>query len=330
MKRILQAFAIAVLCIAAPSCKAPSEQPTKTSVHTFNVAFNTWLGYSPLVIAKEKGFLKKRGLDVNITFLEGIGEKNAALLRGDIDGVGHTADSAVTSAAAGVDGQIVYVFDESYGADGILASTTVKKIEDLKGKKVALEPGFTGHFFLLSLLEDAGMKPSDVDVVAMETGNAGGAFLARKVDAAVTWEPWISKANQRSDGRVLITSRDKPGRIIDVLFMTRKAIAAHPDDIRKLTDAMDEAMAWYRTNVEEGDQIMAKFWKLPLPEAKSTIAGMRFFDLATNQRFFGTAEQPGQLVQTVSSANRVWVKSGVIKQPIADPSSLVYFDGVKR
>lgn len=330
MKSIAKAVATVLLCFAVVSCNEPSAPPASRGVHTFNVAFNTWLGYSALVIAKEKGFLKKRGLDVNISFLEGIGEKNAALLRGDIDGVGHTADSAVTSAAAGVDGQIVYIFDESYGADGILAGNAIKDVQGLKGKSVALEPGFTGHFFLLSLLEDAGMKPGEINVVAMETGNAGGAFLAKKVDAAVTWEPWISKANQRDDGHVLITSRDKPGRIIDVLFMTRKAIATNPEDIRKLIDAMDEAMAWYRTHTEEGDQIMAKFWKLPLAEVKATIAGMRFFDLATNQSFFGTAQQPGQLLQTVSSANRVWTQAGVIKKPIAKPASLIYFDGVKR
>src|SRR4051794_16692807 len=75
-------------------------QPTRP----FRVGFNTWIGYSPLVIAKERGFLAEQGIDVEITILEGIGEKNSALIRGDIDAVGHTADSAVTSASSGVDG----------------------------------------------------------------------------------------------------------------------------------------------------------------------------------------------------------------------------------
>lgn len=99
----------------------------------FRIAFNTWVGYSPLVIAREKGFLREAGIDAKISILEGIGEKNSALIRGDIDGVGHTADSAVTSVASGVDGQIVFVFDRSLGADGILAKKSIRSIADSQG-----------------------------------------------------------------------------------------------------------------------------------------------------------------------------------------------------
>ncbi|NML08344.1 ABC transporter substrate-binding protein [Sphingomonas sp. G-3-2-10] len=329
MNMLRRSFIALALCVVVAGCK-PSEPAATQSATPFKVAFNTWLGYSPLIIAKEKGFLKKRGLDVDVTFIEGIGEKNAALLRGDIDGVGHTADSAVTSAAAGVDGQIVYVFDESYGADGVLASQDIKSISDLRGKRIALEPGFTGHFFVLSLLEEAGLGPKDVNIVAMETGNAGSAFLARKVDAAATWEPWISKAKERPDGKILVTSRDRPGRIIDVLFMNRKTIEARPADIRKLVEAMDEATAWYRTHQAEGDQIIARFWKLPIDEAKATVAGVRFFDRSQNAAFFGTSAAPGQLAKTVESANRLWARSGVIKAPVPDPRRLVYYGGVSN
>jgi len=328
MNKMRRSFLVLALCVVAAGCK-PSEPAAQTAA-PFKIAFNTWLGYSPLIIAKEKGFLKARGLDADVSFIEGIGEKNAALLRGDIDGVGHTADSAVTSASAGVDGQIVYVFDESYGADGVLASRDIKSIADLKGKRIALEPGFTGHFFVLSLLEEAGLGPKDVNVVAMETGNAGSAFLAKQVDAAATWEPWISKAKERSDGKILVTSRDRPGRIIDVLFMNRKTIAARPADIRKLVEAMDEATVWYRSHQQEGDQIIARFWKLPLAEARTTVAGVRFFDRAQNAAFFGTSAAPGQLAQTVESANRLWARSGVIKAPLADPRRLVYYGGVSN
>jgi NitT/TauT family transport system substrate-binding protein len=236
----------------------------------------------------------------------------------------------VTSAAAGVDGQIVYIFDESFGADGILASNDIQSVADLRGKKVALEPGFTGHFFVLSLLEEAHLTPQDIQTVAMDTGSAGSAFLAGKVDAAATWEPWIGKAKDRSDGHVLVTSRDRPGLIIDVLYMNRSTISAHKEDVRKLVDAMDEATVWYRSHRDEGDRIMAKFWKLSITEEKATVAGIKFFDRGENANFFGTEAAPGQLLQTVSGANRLWVRAGVIKKPIDQPGRLIYYDGVVR
>ncbi|MCC6557594.1 MAG: ABC transporter substrate-binding protein [Polyangiaceae bacterium] len=305
---------------SAPAAAAPARAP-------FKIAFNTWLGYSPLVLAKEKGFLKEAGIDAEISILESIGEKNSALLRGAIDGVGHTADSAVTSASAGVDGQIVYVFDLSNGADGVLARKSIKSVSDLKGRKVALEPGFTGHFFFLALLADAGMSPSDVTVVPMDTGSAGSAFVAGKVEAAVTWEPWIGKTKKLEGAHVLVTSADKPGLIVDVLYMSRAAIEARREDVKEMIAAMGRAADWYAEHTAEGDEIIARFWKLPLPEEKETVAGVRFMSLPRNAELFGTREAPGQLFEAVRKANDLWLKAGVTKRSI-DPASVIDFRSV--
>ncbi len=295
----------------------------------FKVAFNTWIGYSPLVIAREKGMLKSRGLTVEISMLEGVGEKNSALIRGTVDAVGHTADAAVVSAASGVDGQVIFIFDQSWGADGLLTRSNVKSVQDLKGKRVALEPGFTGHFFFLSLLKDAGMKPTDVQIVPMETGQAGSTFVAGGVDAAETWEPWLGKAKAMPNAKVLLSSADKPGRIVDVLYMNRKTIQDRGDDVVKLVQAMGEATDWYATNKAEGDAIMAKFWKLSPQEQTDTVSGMRFMTLAQNREFFGTSEQPGPLLKTTSDAAQLWFESQVIKAPV-DAKSLIAFDVINR
>ncbi|WP_437680177.1 ABC transporter substrate-binding protein [Sorangium sp. So ce131] len=303
--------------------------PARAAAEPLKIAFNTWLGYSPLVIAKEKGFLKEAGIDVEISILESMGEKNAALLRGAIDGVGHTADSTVTSAAAGVDGQIVYVFDLSHGADGVLAQRSIKGIADFKGKKVALEPGFTGHFFFLSLLAEAGLTPADVTVVPMDTGSAGGAFVAGKVEAAVTWEPWIGKTKSMPNAHVVVTSADKPGLIVDVLYMNRAAVQRRPDDIQAMIRAMGRATDWYAAHAAEGDELIARFWKLPLPEEKETVAGIRFMSLPRNAELFGTAAAPGQLLDTVRRANELWLKAGITQKPV-DAASLVDFVSVNK
>lgn len=332
MKYLHTALVIIAVGIAAfglASCtKAPMTAPAPAAGQPFRIAFNTWIGYSPLVIAKEKGFLKEAGIDVEISILEGIGEKNSALIRGAIDGVGHTADSAVTSASSGVDGQIVFVFDRSLGADGILAKKTITSIADLKGKRVALEPGFTGHFFFLYLLDEAGLSPSDVDIVPMDTGTAGSSFVAGTVDAAVTWEPWIGKTKEMKDAHVLVTSKDKPGLIIDVLFMNRKTIETRRADVEKLVSAMGRATDWYFKNTDEGDRIIAQFWKLKPEEEKETVAGMQFMTLIENASFFGTEERPGQLFMTVEKANELWLKSKVTKQSV-DAKALVDFRSVK-
>lgn len=316
---------LAIIVIAFPLVFGGACNRTTETKKPFRVAFNTWVGYSPLVIAKEKGFLKEEGIDADISFLEGVGEKNSALIRGDVDAVGHTADSAVVSAASGVDGQIIFCFDRSLGADGILTKKYVNSIKDLKGKKVALEPGFTGHFFFLTLLDEAGMQPSDVQIVPMETGLAGSSFVSGNVDAAVTWQPWLGKASGVPDGKVFITSKDRPGLIIDVLYMNRNVIDTRRDDVVKLIRAMGKATDWYGTHKDEGDAIMAKFWKLSSDEEKETVAGMGFMTLSENAIFFGTADNPGQMYKTTKAAAQLWRKTDVIKKDV-DPKALVAFD----
>jgi NitT/TauT family transport system substrate-binding protein len=328
MKRILITVgAITIIGIAIATLLLNRSSGPSSQLVPLRVGFNTWLGYSPLIIAQDKGFLREAGIDASVVMIEGVAEKNAALLRGDIDAVGHTADSAVTSAAAGVDGQIVYVFDKSFGADGIVAKDAIKTIKDLKGKRVAVEPGFTGHFFLLTLLAQNGLKPSDIEMVAMDTGSAGAAFAAGKVDAAVTWEPWIGKVKTMPGAHVLVTSAQEPGLIIDVLFMNRSTIDKNPELITKLVTALGRAVTWYEQHGEAGDQIMAQFWKLSLPETTETVAGMRFMDIQQNSVFFGTEAAPGQLYQTISSADRLWREAGVTKKSV-DAKRLIDFRSI--
>lgn len=324
-------IAVTLLVGCNRQADSPPSSPSSAPITSapFKVAFNTWIGYSPLVIAREKGFLKSRGLEVEISTLEGVGEKNSALIKGTVDAVGHTADAAVISASSGVDGQVVFVFDQSWGSDGLLTRKNVNSVSDLRGKRVALEPGFTGHFFFLSLLQDAGMKPEDVRIVPMETGQAGSTFAAGAVDAALTWEPWLGKAKTMPDAKVLVSSADKPGRIIDVLYMNRKTITERADDVVKLVQAMGEATDWYFSNKTEGDAIMAKFWKLSPQEQADTVSGMRFMTLEQNRDFFGTDAQPGPLVKTTSDAAQLWLTSQVIKTPV-DAKSLIAFDVIDR
>ena len=72
---------------------------------------------------------------------------------------------------------------------------TSRRIADLKGKNVAVNEGSVSEFYLNVLLGKAGLKESDLNTVNMTASDAGGAFVAKRVDAAVTWEPWLTRAS---------------------------------------------------------------------------------------------------------------------------------------
>jgi len=307
MKRLVT-FAALILTLASPL--AAQDLPA------LKIAFNTWVGFGPLYVAQEKGFFKQLGIEVRMTILEDTASKGSALKAKRLDGVGTTADSQVIAASQGIPGVICLALDQSNGADGIVAVQSIASVKDLKGKTVAVQPGFVSHFFLLYLLDEAGLSPKDVTVQPFETGDAGAAFVAKRVDAAVTWEPWLSKAKERPDGKVLITSKEKPGLIVDVLAMRDDIIKNRPEDVKKLIKGWYMGVDYYVKNPAEATAIIAKNFKLSPEETADMLSGVTFFDATGNIEYFGTAAAPGQIHKVVGKANEVWQKAGEMKKPV--------------
>src|SRR5207248_702693 len=126
-------------------------------------------------------------------------------------------DNVIIAQSNGLAMVVVGESDFSYGGDGIIATKNIKSIADLKGKRVACPEGLPSHFFLLHLLKQNNLGPKDIELVpADDGGQAATMFASGRVDAAVTWDPWISQADKKTEGKghVLITTRDAPGLIL--------------------------------------------------------------------------------------------------------------------
>lgn len=256
------------------------------------IALPTWTGYGPLFLAKEKGFFEKNGATVNLTIIDGLAERKQAMAGGQIQGMATTTDVHVSLASSSVPVAIVWLLDASDGGDGILAKNEIASIKDLKGKKVALDVGGISHFFLLKALEKEGLTDKDVEIVQMSAGDAGAAFVAGKVDAAVTWEPWLSKGKD-AGGKILISSKDMSGIIVDSLNLDAQLIKNKPDQVKAIVAGLNEAMNYWKEHEDESVEIMAKGLKISAEEFKSTATGLKFHTLADNKELLGSAAKPG-------------------------------------
>lgn len=281
------------------------------------IAFNTWIGYSSFYIAEEKGFFDRRGIVVSTEIIDPLAEKNAAMIRGDIDGMGGTIDSAIISAASGVPGTIVFMFDRSNGTDGILVTEDVQSIADLRGKRVAVEEGFVGHFFLLYVLEQHGLGPDDIELVPMTTDLAGAAFAAGQVDVAVTWEPYLSTAKVREGARVLISSAELEPILADTLFLSDDFIRTRPDDIRKLVAALLEANEYWLANEDECNAIVARSWQMDIKEVQEIMTTDELYGRVQQREQFGAnASETGALLAYLKKCASLWKRAGVIEKAI--------------
>ncbi|MDF2679118.1 MAG: transporter, substrate-binding protein aliphatic sulfonates family [Brevibacillus sp.] len=283
---------------AAPASKTP-----------LKVTLPTWTGYGPLFLAKEKGLFEKHGVDVELSIIEGLAERKQALAGGQVDGMATALDVQVTLAAADVPMQVVWLLDDSFGGDGIIAKNEIASVADLKGKKVAFEQGSTSHMLILTALKQANLTDKDVEMVQMSAGDAGAAFVAGKVDAAVTWEPWLSKASQ-ANGKVLLSTKDLPGIIVDTVGFKKDVIEQRPDDIKAFVAAMAETMEYWKQNTDESNEIMAKGLKIDLAEFTGTVPGLKFLHKEENKKLFG--EGKGDIYVSTKNAIDFYMEQKLI------------------
>lgn len=145
--------------------------------------------YGTLVILKARGTLDKRlaekGIAVKWTEFPFGPPLLEAINVGSID-VGTVGESPpVFAQAAGAD--LVYVGNEppAPGAEALLVpkDSPIRSVAELKGKKIAVAKGSNANYLLVRLLENAGLKYSDVEVVYLAPADARAVFESGRVAA---------------------------------------------------------------------------------------------------------------------------------------------------
>lgn len=286
---------------------------------TLTVAHSTWVGYGPLYIARDKGFFEEEGVDVELVIMENTPLKMGALMAGQIDMVASTADEFPVYMKPGRPLHYVMAVDNSKGGDGVVANKDIATVADLKGKKVAFEEGSVSQFFINALLRDAGLTQDDIEMVNMTATDAGVAFVAGRVDAAVTWEPALSQGAASEHGKLLTTSADHPGLIVDVLAVTAETAKERRAEVEAFVRAWNRALAYLQSNPEDSHAIMAAGvggWLEDPAVFAETLAGIEYLDAARNAELFGTEAAPGPLAKTVQYAIDIWTSFGKVQVQI--------------
>lgn len=296
---------------------------TAGALPTVKVAINTWPGLGPYYVAKAKGFDKEEGIQLDVVMTEDTVARHTSLAAGEVDLVGITLDSVVIARSRGVPMTVVGQSDFSFGGDGIIATSEIKTVADLKGKKIACAEGLPSHFFLLVVLRKYGLGPQDFTFVPADDGSqAAQLFTSGRVDAAVTWDPWISKAESLTNGHVLITTRETPGVLLGIVAANSEMLPQRRDRIVRSQRAWLKAVDFCRQHPDEAAQIMAKEFNVPVEDFKRMAAGAQLADLQEELKTFGTGQQPGPIVQLAKDANEMWLKAGAIKKPV-DPTEVI-------
>lgn len=285
-KRIIIIFVALALVLGGVIFWYSSRQTASPDLGKLTMGWNRWVGTLPFFVAKDKGFFKELGLDIQ--FKEGdYSQMVGGLKAGQIDFSGSVAlIDLMRNSGQGANIQVVGIADMSNGADAIVAKKGIKSIEALRGKKVAVEKGTLGEYMLLYALQRKNLSLDDVVETDSSAEDAAKAFLAGSVDAAVTYEPYLSQTVADNRGHIIFSTADVPGLIIDTIAFNRGIIEQNPEKIKAVLRAYLKAVDFIQKNPDESYAIGAKYFKISPEEFARQSKGIKIAGLRENSAAF--------------------------------------------
>ena len=184
---------------------------------------------------------------------------------------------------------------------------------DLKGKRIGMLKGTSGHYFTESFLLFHGVNMADVTLVPLDARDVVGPLVRGEIDAAGLFQPHVLNALRQlgANGATL-----PGGSFFSLGFnivSVGEAAGASDEDVQKLLRAVRRADALIRSEPEQARKIVAAALKLDVRE------------LAASWGDFDYRTQLGQgLVNSLESQARWAMRAGLVPAGSRLPDYLDY------
>lgn len=241
---------------------------------TLNIGFQK---YGLLPILKERGTLETalKSQGVNIKWVEF--PAGPQLLEGL--NVGSVSFGEVGEAppifAQAAQTDLVYIANQPAvpKAEALIVQkdSAIHSIQDLKGKRVALNKGSNVHYLLLKLLEANQLKFSDLNVVYLPPADARAAFEKGAIDAWVIWDPFLSAAEHQLNART-IANGENLVKNYQFYLADRKFAQENPKVLQAVVNELNLTTQWVSKNQDEAAKLLEGKTGLGLDVLKTSIS----------------------------------------------------------
>jgi sulfonate transport system substrate-binding protein len=253
-------FASVLLAGLLPSAPLLAADPVKT------ISID-WATYNPVsMVLKQQGLLEKEFAKdgIAVRWVQTLGSNKALefLNAGSID-VGSTAGSAAL--VARINGnpiKSIYVYSQpEWTALVTRKDTTINKVADLKGKRVAVTRGTDPHIFLVRALLDAGLTEKDITPVLLQHPDGKTALIRGDVDAWAGLDPMMAAAEVEDGARLFY--RNAAANTWGILNVREEFAKNHPEIVRRVLAVYEQARKFTLANYDEEKKVFIAVTKLP-------------------------------------------------------------------
>jgi sulfonate transport system substrate-binding protein len=276
--RRLVALPLALAALASAACGGGSSKPTAAGGSVSTPAAAATPAALPSVvppgtelrIGEQGNFfqlpLRLSGQDQNFPYktsyatFQGGPPLLEAFRAGAID-FGIVGDTVATTAhSSGQDIVAVAALENGGWGHGLVVppnrASAVTSVKDLKGRKVAYPRGTSLQGFAVEVLEEGGLKESDVERVQLAIPDVIGAIKSGDVDAGVLVEPALSTYLASTPGAKLL--RDSVGVVSGLVYLvSSRRTLADPAKVAAIADYLGRlvrARTWVNANLDAWTQ----------------------------------------------------------------------------
>jgi ABC-type nitrate/sulfonate/bicarbonate transport system substrate-binding protein len=209
-----------------------------------NLSYSNWLGHTPLhyALAHKDNFKHGKDLQLNTVKVAGVGRygiREELLKKAKLDIIAQSTPGAIRMLANEPDlARIVFFESRSNGAEGVIVSDEIDKLEDLKDKRIG-SPAEVGLYYVGFVLKQNGIKCRNVQwELDTDLKSLSKKFNKREIDAICTYEPHLSELSNKAESKTLFTTADYSGDDNGV-FVVRKEF------LEKNESALIKFLEWY-------------------------------------------------------------------------------------
>ena len=300
MAKHLKNIIFVALALTLTACFGDEDAPIR-------IGLDPWPGNEFLFLAQKKGFFAEEGVSVQLVEFSTLNDVRRGFERGQVDGMASTPIEAIQADERSKrEPRLFMVFSYSDGADALLANDSIKTVRDLKGKRIAAEPGSLTMFLVARALETAGLTLDDVTIVPMDQALVANAMSEGKIDAVATYPPTSIAVLGQPGRHVIFSSADIPGEVTGVMCLDAPIMRERPDVAARIVRAWDRALKFAQSNPDEAYTFMAQRMGMSRADFEASLDGIQLVSAAAQSDYFGpdgrlreiVAEQAALLAQT--------------------------------
>ena len=219
---------------------------------------------SAVWVADNKGFFEEERLEVEIEeFDSGKAALATMLKEGNLDMVTVAQTPVMFNSFTRNDYVIIAGMVSSENDVKILARQDrgIQNPSDLRGKKVGITMGSTGHFFLGLFLTHSGLKLSEVETIDIDASQLPQALADGRVDAISTWEPHIINGKKLLGENGVVLEPEGGANIFreDFYFVAdRTFVDNNPEALKRFLKAIEKGEEFIQKNKEEAIDIVSR------------------------------------------------------------------------